>query len=149
VGQGRPSTPGSPAAAAPHQPAAPKADHRTSDTHPGNATGTGGKPTVSDQLTRNTNLSTQLQGLFPAGTDLQKASAGFKNLGQFVAAAHVSHNLDIPFDTLKGKMTGTAPVSLGDAIKELKPAADAKTETQKAEKEADTEIKSSGKSSAS
>jgi hypothetical protein len=148
-GQGRPSTPGSPAAKAPHAPASPKADHPDSDTHPGKATGTGGRPTVGDQLTRNTNLTTRLQGLFPAGTDLQKASAGFKNLGQFVAAAHVSHNLDIPFDTLKARMTGTKPVSLGGAIQELKPTADAKTEAQKAEKAANAEIRDSGRRNAS
>ena len=148
-GQGRPSTPGTPAAKAPHAPATPKADHPDSDTHPAKATGTGGKPTVGDQLTRNTNLTARLQGLFPAGTDLQKASAGFKNLGQFVAAAHVSRNLDIPFDSLKAKMIGTKPESLGQAISELKPAADAKTEVQKAQKAADTEIKDSAKRSAS
>lgn len=145
-GQGRPSTPGNPAARVPHQPGAPKADHPDSDTHPSKPTGTTGRPTVGDQLTRNSNLTTRLQGLFPAGTDLQKASAGFKNLGQFVAAAHVSQNLDIPFDTLKAKMTGTNATSLGQAIHELKPAADAKAEEQKAQRTANTEIKESGKS---
>jgi hypothetical protein len=97
--------------------------------------------TASEQLDRNTHLATQLQGLFPAGTDLKLASSGFKNLGQFVAAAHVSHNLGIPFDQLKAKMTGDSPVSLGKAIHELRPEADAKGETKKAEHEAKEEIK--------
>lgn len=145
-GQGRPSTPGAPAARTPPQPGTPKTDHPGSDTHPGKPTGTTGRPTVSDQLSRNTNLTTRLQGLFPAGTDLQKASADFKNLGQFVAAAHVSQNLDIPFDTLKAKMTGTNATSLGQAIHELKPAADAKAEEQKAQRTANTEIETLGKS---
>lgn len=142
--QGRPSTPGDPAARTP--PGTPKAEHPDGDTHPGKPTDSTGRPAASDQLARNTNLAARLQGLFPAGTDLQKASAGFKNLGQFVAAAHVSHNLDIPFDTLKAKMTGTNAMSLGQAIHELKPAADAKAEEQKAQRTANTEIKESEKS---
>src|SRR5215813_12522307 len=73
------------------------------------------KMTVSEQLDRNTHLATKLRGLFPLGTDLKQASSGFKNLGQFVAAAHVSHNLGIPFDQLKARMTGNSSVSLGKA----------------------------------
>ena len=109
------------------------------------------KMTASEQLDRNTHLATQLQGLFPAGTDLKLASSGFKNLGQFVAAAHVSHNLGIPFDQLKAKMTGNSSVSLGKAIHELRPGANAKGETKKAEHEAKEEIKqaeATGKSQA-
>ena len=95
--------------------------------------------TVSTQLEKNTHLATQLQGLFPPGTDLQLASSGFKNLGQFVAAAHVSKNLGIPFDQLKSRMVdnptlqeaGDSPVSLGKAIKELRPEADASERSEK------------------
>ena len=100
----------------------------------------GGKPTVADLLTRNTHLAAELQKLLP-GVDLKTASSGFKNLGQFVATVHVSHNLGIPFDTLKGKMTGPNAESLGKAIHELKPDADAKSEAKTASKEADAEIK--------
>lgn len=99
------------------------------------------KMTVSEKLDHNTHLASQLQGLFPPGTDLKQASSGFRNLGQFVAAAHVSHNLGIPFDQLKLKMTGDSPVSLGKAIHQLRPEADAKGETKKAEHEAKEEIK--------
>lgn len=144
--QGRPANPGNSGA---QRPATPGADHPSADNHPGKPTGTAGtagRPTVGDQLARNTNLSTRLQGILPAGTDVQRASAGFKNLGQFVAAAHVSHNLDIPFDTLKAKMTGTDAISLGEAIHELKPAADAKTEARNAERAADATIREAGKS---
>ena len=143
--RGRPATAGNPAARAPQHPATPKADHPTRESHPGKPTGTTGRPVIGDQLARNTNLTNRLHGLFPAGTDLQKASAGFKNLGQFVAAAHVSHNLDIPFDSLKARMTGTDAMSLGQAIHELKPAADAKREEQKAQRTANGEIEESGK----
>jgi hypothetical protein len=105
--------------------------------------------TVSTQLEKNTHLATQLKGLFPPETDLQLASSGFKNLGQFVAAAHVSKNLGIPFDQLKARMvdnptlqqTGDSPVSLGKAIKELRPEADATSEVKKAERQAKEEIK--------
>jgi len=144
-GHGKPAVTGN---AGQHgKPATPDVDHAKAD-HGKDAhatTATTGRPTVGDQLTRNTNLASRLQTLFPAGTDLQKQSAGFKNLGQFVAAAHVSHNLDIPFDQLKAKMTGDHPESLGKAIQDLKPAANAKTETDKAEKEADIDVKDAGK----
>jgi hypothetical protein len=107
------------------------------------------KMTVSDHLEKNTHLATQLKGLFPPETDLQLASSGFKNLGQFVAAAHVSKNLGIPFDQLKARMvdnptlqaTGDSPVSLGKAIKELRPSVDASAEVKKAERQAKEEIK--------
>ncbi len=81
-------------------------------------------------------LAAKLQPLLPAGTNLQTAAAGFKNLGAFVSAVHVSHNLDIPFATLKAKLTGPNAVSLGKAIQELKPTADADQEVKKANSEA-------------
>ncbi len=106
------------------------------------STSTHGK-SVSDLLTQNTKLASKLQGLLPAGTDLQTAASGFKNLGQFVAAVHVSHNLNIPFDQLKAKVTGTGAESLGKAIKQLDPTANSKTETSKATKQAQQDIKDS------
>jgi hypothetical protein len=99
------------------------------------------KMDVSERLARNTHLATRLQGMFPAGTDLKLASSGFKNLGQFVAAAEVSKNLGIPFDQLKLKMTGDSPLSLGKAIHELRPEVDAKSEAKKAEQQAKEEIR--------
>jgi len=98
---------------------------------------------VGDRLAHNQALSSKLQPLLPAGTNLQDASSGFKNLGQFVAAVHVSHNLDIPFDQLKAKMTGKPSVSLGKAIHELSPNVKAGEEVKKAEKEAARDIKES------
>ncbi len=99
------------------------------------------KMAVSDQLDKNTQLATRLQGMFPAGTDLKQASSGFKNLGQFVAAAQVSKNLGIPFDQLKSKMSGDDPVSLGKAVQDLRPEADAKSEVKRAEQQAKEEIR--------
>jgi len=99
-----------------------------------------GHNSVSQKLASNTQLASKLQGLLPAGTNLQAAAEGFKNLGQFVAAVHVSHNLGIPFDQLKTKMLGPPSMSLGKAIQALQPAANAKAETKKAESEAHTDL---------
>lgn len=90
---------------------------------------------------QNTHLASSVQALLPAGTNLQTASDGFRNLGRFVAAVHVSHNLDIPLDRLKAKVTGPNNESLGHAIHELKPVVDANAEAKKAEKSADADIK--------
>jgi hypothetical protein len=105
------------------------------------------QPSVSEKLTDNTKLANKLQSLLPTGTNLQNAAQGFKNLGQFVAAVHVSHNLGIPFDQLKAKMIGPPKESLGKAIQALKPDANAKTETNKATKQAKQDINDSGKAS--
>lgn len=103
----------------------------------------GGKKTVGEQLARDSRLSSKLQGLLPANTNIQDAAKGFKDRGQFIAALHVSRNLNIPFDQLKMKMTGKPPMSLGKAIHELYPNADAKAETKKAEHQAKKDIKDS------
>jgi hypothetical protein len=113
-------------------------DH-SSSTHgsSGDHSGQGStQSSVSTRLSSNTKLASKLQGLLPPGTDLQTAASGFKNLGQFVAAVHVSHNLGIPFDQLKAKMQGPPAESLGKAIHELKPDVDAKAQTKTAESEA-------------
>ena len=85
-------------------------------------------------LAQNEKLSAKLQALLPAGTNLHDAAGGFKNLGQFVAAVHVSHNLDIPFSDLKTRMMSGE--SLGNAIHGLKPEVNAKEEAKKAHKQA-------------
>jgi len=120
-------------------------------------------------LTKNTKLDTHLtsllqtKGLLPAGTDLKDACNGFKNLGQCVAAIHVSHNLNIPFACLSANATGTAPatnstcpagtgsnkMSLGKSIQALSPNASAKTEEKTATKEADADINEAESSSKS
>jgi hypothetical protein len=85
-------------------------------------------------LAQNTKLSESLAKLLPPGTNLENAAQGFKNLGQFVAAVHVSHNLDIPFSDLKSKMISGD--SLGQAIRDLKPGVNAKDEAKKANRQA-------------
>jgi hypothetical protein len=94
---------------------------------------------VSEHLASNEKLVTRLQPLFPQGTNVTEASSGFKNAGQFVAAARASKNLGIPFADLKTQMTGPANGSLGKAIKSLKPdmpESDVKEAVKRAEKAA-------------
>jgi hypothetical protein len=118
-------------------------------------------------LTKNTKLDSTLtsklqsKGLLPAGIDLKDACAGFKNLGQCVAAIHVSHNLKVPFACMKADMTGTAPatgttcptgtgsskMSLGKSIQTLSPNSDSKTEAKNAQKQSDADIKEAETSS--
>lgn len=93
------------AAAGSHEPMG--MDHAMGAGGMNNSTARGPK-TPGQLLTQNTQLSSKLQSLLPAGTDLQTAAASFRNLGQFVAAVHVSHNLNIPFACLASDVTGAA-----------------------------------------
>jgi hypothetical protein len=111
----------------------------SADNHSGQS-GLSGNKTVSDKLTNNTQLASKLSGLLPPGTNLQTAAQGYKNLGQFVAAVHVSHNLGIPFDQLKAKMIGPPSESLGKAIHALKPDANSKNEVKTGTKQAKQDI---------
>lgn len=118
--------------------------HSSGADHSGGASSShSGAKTADQLLSQNTKLSSKLLSLFPAGTtqaQLQQDAQGFKNLGQFVAAAHVSHNLGIPFDELKAKMIGPPKESLGQAIHALKPAANSGDESKKGEKQAKQDI---------
>ncbi|MDP9340206.1 MAG: hypothetical protein M3P45_15200 [Acidobacteriota bacterium] len=125
---------------------------------PGNGPGSGGSTTgashpggtashsdmshgsPSDVLSRNPAIGGKIQTL--TGQDAQTACSGFKNIGQCVAAAHVAKNLDFPggFDALKAKMTGSGAVSLGKAIKDIAPDANAKAEAKKANKQASHDL---------
>lgn len=95
-----------------------------------------GKRSAGELLSQNTKLSSKLQTLLPEGTDLQEAAAGFKNLGEFVSAVHVSRNLEIPFSEVKARMTGPDSLSLGKAIHELRPDVKAKAEAKRAKNQA-------------
>src|SRR5579864_1736315 len=118
--------------------------------------------TPSELLMQKTQLASKLSSLLPPGTNLQTAASGFKNLGQFVAAVHVSHNLGIPFAQLKctelatkdacTTMNGTTTVtmtvpskssSLGQAIHTLKPslsASDSESAAKQAKKKASADL---------
>ena len=101
--------------------------------------------TVPQKIAANPALSTRLQPLLPTGMTLADAAAGFKNQGQFIAALHVSRNLGIPFASLKNEMTGPDRLSLGQSIQKLRPSADVKRATKRAQQEADDDLKSSDK----
>jgi len=81
-------------------------------------------------------------GLINTGDlSLANARSGFRNDGQFVAALHASRNLNIPFVTLKDAMTGSNPVSLGQAIHVLRPSVDATAEANRAEMQATSDLR--------
>jgi hypothetical protein len=98
-------------------------------------------------LSRNTKLASKLGSLLPPGTNLNEAASGFKNLGQFVAAVHVSHNLGITFNDLKEKMMSGD--SLGKAIHTLHPTANTKEEVSKAHKQTKQDLDEAASESAS
>jgi hypothetical protein len=101
--------------------------------------------TASQLLTQNTKLSSNLQSILGSKVNLQDASSGFKNLGTFVAAVHVSKNLNIPFDQLKTTMAGDG-YNLGKAIHSLQPNL-SKKQVKKAVKTAKHQAKSDIKKS--
>ena len=125
----------------------------------GNAAASHGK-TMDQILTDNTKLSDKIAAL--TGEPAQQACSGFTNLGQCVAAAHVSKNLGIGFACLKSDMTGTAAptgsncpastkasgtgtkaMSLGSAIQALSPKANSKMEAKKGQHQAGQDLKDS------
>src|ERR1700758_4364757 len=120
--------------------------------HTNSAAATKGK-TMDQLLTQNTKLSDKISSL--TGESAQQSCTGFKNLGQCVAAAHVSKNLGINFDCLRSDMTGAAPattsscpagtgsksMSLGKSIQTLSPAVNSKTESKKGQQQANQDLK--------
>jgi hypothetical protein len=123
---------------------APSTKTKSKSTTTTNTTGGTGSTTVTltpvqQKLQRNTQLASKLRGRLPQGTDLMLAAAGFRNLGQFVAAVNVSNNLGIPFTQLKTQMVDNK-LSLGQAIQKLRPGSDSQLAAQ-AEHEADETIR--------
>jgi len=101
-------------------------------------------PLFPKEALSNPALVARLQPLLPPGESMANAAAGFKNRGQFIAALHVSRNLNIPFDQLKAEMVPPAHDSLGQAIHDLRPGIRAKTakaEVKLAEKETKADLK--------
>jgi len=144
---------GRPAGAGPGSTGAPAGVGSESAGRPGDmgSTGMTHSSAASQSPTKvldNTKLDSSLtnalskSGVTVPGGDLKTACSGFKNLGQCVAAMHVAKSLNIPggFDAMKAKMTGSGAVSLGKAIQDLSPNANAKAESKKATKQANQEI---------
>ena len=117
----------SPAAAkkTPAKPASPAKTASTAATTTRTSSNTAYTPTITsttptNQFVRDPRLEARLLKMLPEGTNLNRAAAGFRNWGQFVATVHVSNNLDIPFRELKTRMVGNQPMSLGQAIQDWK-----------------------------
>jgi len=92
---------------------------------------------IEDRIERNPQLASRLRELLPPDTTLGDALLGFKNQGQFIAALHVSRNLNIPFADLQASMADGK--SLGESIHTLRPEisdSTVKQETRKAEDQA-------------
>lgn len=96
---------------------------------------------IAQHISSHPQLESRLQPLLPSNMTIADAAKGFKNEGQFIAALHVSHNLNIPFAQLKAEMTEKHPDSLGQAIQDLRPGVNAKTEARRAESEAKEDLK--------
>jgi hypothetical protein len=131
----------------------------------GNSSGSTHGMTMDQQLSKKTKLAGKIETL-TGMSSAQQACDGFKNLGQCVAAAHVSKNLGINFSCLKADMTGMAPakgsnctmgtavpsgttgktMSLGKAIQTLSPTVNASAQAKKAQKQADQDLKASSNS---
>lgn len=146
-----------PHASPPHTPPAPTAravspaptthgnPHRTSATTSATTTAPHSpSPTtlnpIAQKISANRGLQPKMRTLLPPGMTLNQASLGFRNQGQFLAALHVSRNLGIPFADLKAAMTGPRSLSLGQAIHQLRPSANAETATTTAEHEATADL---------
>jgi hypothetical protein len=109
----------------------------SSSTTTSTTTSTTGSTTLSpvqQKVQSHTQLASQLQSRLP-GTNVVTAASGFRNLGQFVAAVNVSHNLGIPFPQLKRDMV-QRHMSLGQSIQDLRPSANSTQEVERAQTQA-------------
>ena len=86
-------------------------------------------------LERNPRLASRVAERLPAKIDVMWAASGFRNLGQFVAAVNAADNLEIPFVTLKSRLLERG-MTLGQAIRTLRPSVDYRQEAERAEREA-------------
>ena len=110
---------------------------------------------------KNKRLTALLQqnGVLAKDGDVSTSCSVFKNLGDCVAALHASHNVGLDFNCVRADVTGVQTsadlsgckgpvgdkaVSLQDALKRLKPEADAKAEAKNAEKQAKDDLKEVG-----
>ena len=94
---------------------------------------------IAAKISRNPQKAARIEAMLPAGMTLNQASRGFRNQGQFIAALHVSQNLNIPFRDLRRAMTGPDAMSLGQAIHKLRPLADAEGAVRRANTQAQSD----------
>ena len=94
---------------------------------------------VVNAFERDQYLSSRVKTLLPPRSTLSDTAAGFKKEKPFIAAMHLSQNVNIPFDQIKTRMTGEHHMSLHDALRDLRPEmtkGEVKVEVNTAEKQA-------------
>jgi len=96
---------------------------------------------IASKISSHPQQAARIERMLPQGMTLATASNGFRNQGQFIAALHVSQNLNIPFTDLKQAMTGPNPMSLGQSIHKLRPSVDATTAESRARTQATTDLR--------
>lgn len=99
------------------------------------------------------------KGILAANLDITSACSVFKHLNDCLASLHASHNTGLDFNCIRADVTGVQTnadisgckgpvgdkaVSLQEALKRLKPEADAKAEAKSAEQQAKDDLKSVG-----
>lgn len=106
------------------------------------STTAGGQKNPDELLTQNSKLANMLQDILPKGIGVHAFCDGFKNLGPCVAAIHVAHNLGFtPQQMQQFHRKMVAGMSLGNAIHQIKPAANATAEANKGNKQASHDLK--------
>jgi len=76
-------------------------------------------------------IQARMKPVLNAGTNLKWAAEGFRDAEQFATVAYAARNTGIPFAVLKHHVI-TDSKSLADAIHELRPQLDARTEAKRA-----------------
>jgi hypothetical protein len=100
------------------------------------------KPSPSPKLTpvqqtlhRDAALAAAVSDRLPPGTNLMEASAGFKDVGQFVAAVNASRSLGIPMPEFRRRIVADGmPLLL--AIQDIRPKSNYRVAARRAEEEA-------------
>jgi hypothetical protein len=90
---------------------------------------------VQVALQRAPELARAVMVRLPPGADLMEVSAGFENLGQFVAAVNASRTLGIPMRDLRRRMVADRmPLLL--ALQDMRPRSNYRADARRAEDEA-------------
>ncbi len=98
---------------------------------------------IQQTIQRNPELAGKVRVRLPAGTDIITAAAGFRILGQFLAAVDASHTTGIPFPQLKRRMVYDG-MTLALAIQDVRPKADYWSEARRADEAAADMLRTSG-----
>jgi hypothetical protein len=90
---------------------------------------------VQQTLHHDAALARAVSERLPPGTNLMEVSAGFKDVGQFVAAVNASRSLGIPMPEFRRRMVADGmPLLL--AIQDIRPTSNYRVAARRAEEEA-------------